>query len=257
MSLVQDPAGGGSANVTDATTPVFTGKKALVVAISNQDGSTPETPQSVRLSDGTSYYKATTPSDTQPVSAASLPLPSGAATAAKQPTLGVSGTPSSDVITVQGVTSMTPLKIDGSAVTQPVSAAALPLPSGAATSAKQPALGVAGTPSVDVLSIQGISNGTAILTKYTRSSTAAVSNVSAAATDTLVLATNANRIVATVFNDSTATLYLKFGSGSSSTSFTVMLSRNDFIEISGNDYTGALYGTWSSATGAARVTEVS
>lgn len=48
-------------------------------------------------------------------------LPTGAATAAKQPALGTAGTPSADVITVQGVTSMTPLKVDGSGVTQPVS----------------------------------------------------------------------------------------------------------------------------------------
>lgn len=74
---------------------------------------------------------------TQPVSASSLPLPTGAATAAKQPALGTAGTPSSDVITVQGATSMTALKVDGSAVTQPVSAASLPLPTGASTSANQ------------------------------------------------------------------------------------------------------------------------
>lgn len=48
-------------------------------------------------------------------------LPSGAATAAKQPALGTAGTPSADVITVQGVTSMTPLLVNGSGVTQPVS----------------------------------------------------------------------------------------------------------------------------------------
>src|SRR6185437_13000416 len=81
---------------------------------------------------------------TQPISAASLPLPTGAATAAKQPALGTAGTASSDVITVQGITSMTPLKVDGSGVTQPVSgtffqatqpisATSLPLPSGAST----------------------------------------------------------------------------------------------------------------------------
>lgn len=58
---------------------------------------------------------------TQPVSASSLPLPSGAATAAKQPALGTAGSASADVITVQGVASMTPVKVDGSAVTQPVS----------------------------------------------------------------------------------------------------------------------------------------
>jgi hypothetical protein len=58
---------------------------------------------------------------TQPVSVASLPLPSGAATEAKQPALGTAGTPSADVLTVQGVASMTALKVDGSGVTQPVS----------------------------------------------------------------------------------------------------------------------------------------
>ena len=63
-----------------------------------------------------------------PVSAASLPLPSGAATAAKQPALGTAGTSSTDVLSVQGIASGTAL---------PVSAASLPLPSGAATSAKQ------------------------------------------------------------------------------------------------------------------------
>jgi len=46
--------------------------------------------------------------------------------------------------------------------TQPISAAALPLPTGAATAAKQPALGTAGTPSADVISVQGVGGGTAI-----------------------------------------------------------------------------------------------
>lgn len=58
---------------------------------------------------------------TQPVSAASLPLPTGAATVAKQPALGTAGAPASDVLSVQGIASMTAFKVDGSAVTQPVS----------------------------------------------------------------------------------------------------------------------------------------
>jgi hypothetical protein len=48
-------------------------------------------------------------------------LPTGAATAAKQPALGTAGSASADVLTVQGIASMTALKVDGSAVTQPVS----------------------------------------------------------------------------------------------------------------------------------------
>jgi hypothetical protein len=89
-------------------------------------------------------------------------LPTGAATAAKQPALGTAGTPSSDVLTVQGVTSMTALKVDGSGVTQPVSASSLPLPTGASTAAKQPALGTAGSASADVLTVQGIASMTAL-----------------------------------------------------------------------------------------------
>lgn len=55
------------------------------------------------------------------VDVVSSALPSGAATAAKQPALGTAGTASSDVITVQGIASMTAIKTDGSGVTQPVS----------------------------------------------------------------------------------------------------------------------------------------
>lgn len=94
------------------------------------------------------------------ISAASLPLPAGAATAAKQPALGTAGSASADVITVQGIASMIALKVDGSATTQPVSVVSLPLPSGASTSAKQPALGTAGSASSDVLSVQGIASMT-------------------------------------------------------------------------------------------------
>ena len=88
---------------------------------------------------------------TSPISAASLPLPSGAATAAKQPALGTAGTASSDVITVQGISSMTKLLVTPD------------LPSGASTAAKQPALGTAGTASSDVLTVQGIASMTKLL----------------------------------------------------------------------------------------------
>jgi hypothetical protein len=58
---------------------------------------------------------------TMAISAASLPLPALAATSTKQPAIGTAGTASADVITIQGIASMTALKVDGSAVTQPVS----------------------------------------------------------------------------------------------------------------------------------------
>lgn len=60
---------------------------------------------------------------TQPISAVSLPLPTGAATSAKQPALGTAGSASTDVLTIQGITSMTPLAVSGTfwQATQPVS----------------------------------------------------------------------------------------------------------------------------------------
>lgn len=112
-------------------------------------------------------------------------LPTGAATAAKQPALGTAGTASTDVLSVQGITGMTALKVDGSAVTQPVSltsttitgtvavtqsgtwnltniSGTISLPTGAATAAKQPALGTAGSASTDVITVQGITSMTAL-----------------------------------------------------------------------------------------------
>ena len=59
--------------------------------------------------------------NTGAVVVSSSALPSGASTAAKQPSLGTAGTASADVITVQGITSMTPLLVNGSGSTQPVS----------------------------------------------------------------------------------------------------------------------------------------
>lgn len=54
-----------------------------------------------------------------PISAASLPLPTGASTAVKQPALGTAGTASTDVITIQGIASMTKLLVTPDSVALP------------------------------------------------------------------------------------------------------------------------------------------
>lgn len=111
-----------------------------VAAVNVQDGG-----NSITV-DGT-FWQAT-----QPVSAASLPLPAGAATSLIQ----TDGTQKTQVTSLpalptgtnaigkvdQGLGGASAWKVDGSAVTQPVSAAALPLPTGAATSALQTQPGV-------------------------------------------------------------------------------------------------------------------
>lgn len=76
--------------------------------------------------------------------------------------MGAAGTAAAQVMSIQGIASMTAVKVDGSAVTQPISASSLPLPSGASTAAKQPALGTAGSASADVISIQGVASMTSL-----------------------------------------------------------------------------------------------
>lgn len=88
------------------------------------------------------------------------------------------------------------------------------------------------------------------------STTSAVTSVAASATSVAVLALNAQRRGATIYNDSTAILYLKLGGTASSTSFTVKMQPDSYYEVPAQ-YTGVIDGIWASATGSARVTEIS
>lgn len=98
----------------------------------------------------------------------------------------------------------------------------------------------------------------ALAVRPVRSATATLSNVNDAAADTTLLASNANRIKATFYNDSTSTLYLKFGTGATTTSFTVKLGPEGYFELPTDVvYTGQINGIWSSdSTGAVRITEL-
>lgn len=132
-------------NATTQSATLATVPSGTIIATDQIPG-TLEHVQLIKLVDGTADSTARIPGDatngllvnvsnaslavtgtfwqaTQPISAASLPLPTGAATAAKQPALGTAGTASADVITVQGIASMTPIAVSGTfwQATQPVS----------------------------------------------------------------------------------------------------------------------------------------
>lgn len=81
------------------------------------------------------------------------------------------------------------------------------------------------------------------------------SSVAGSATSVSLLASNASRKGATIFNDSTATLYIKLGATASTSSFTFKALQDDYYEVPFG-YTGAVDGIWSSATGNARITEL-
>lgn len=266
---------------------------------------------------------------TQPISAASLPLPTGASTASLQTsgnatlsaisvqlpaTLGQKTMANSLAVTlasdqgpinvtgntgvaqgsttagelgplVQGaVTTAAPtyttaqtnplslttagaLRVDGSGVTQPISAAALPLPSGAATSALQTSgnatlVTISGQlpttlgqkTSANSLAVVISSDQSPIPVTSSLSSTAAITSVSNAITTGVVLASNTARRGFIVYNDSLAIVFLAFAATASTTAFSVKMQPGSEYEP-GIDYTGVISAIASAAVGALRVTE--
>lgn len=83
-----------------------------------------------------------------------------------------------------------------------------------------------------------------------------VTSVNASASSVGLFAQVDYSTVRTIFNDSTAVLKVKFGVGASATSFTVTLQPGDLYEFPRPTYDGVVEGIWATATGAARMTEV-
>lgn len=87
-----------------------------------------------------------------------------------------------------------------------------------------------------------------------KSTTSTLTNVSTSTTSATVLASNAARIGAQIYNDATTVLYVKFGATASATSFTVPLNAATYYEVPAG-YTGQIDGVLASGTGTARCTE--
>lgn len=85
--------------------------------------------------------------------------------------------------------------------------------------------------------------------------TGGTSSVSGSATSVTLLASNTARLGATITNDSTAILYVKFGATASTTSYTVKMQPDQYFEVPFG-YRGIIDGIWASAAGAARITEL-
>lgn len=171
------------------------------------------------LASGTNAIGSVTVSNfpaTQPVSLATLPTLAAGTNAIGSVT--VSNFPASQAVTIAalpalaaGTNAIGSVTVGNFPATQAISATALPLPAGAATSARQAAPGVAGTPSVDVLSIQGISGGTALPMLHT--AVQFFSNYATATrAGTAVLKATAARLCAVDADGTTLTtpLYLQF-----------------------------------------------
>ena len=87
------------------------------------------------------------------------------------------------------------------------------------------------------------------------STTPTVTQKTSSATSITLLSANSARVGASIFNASTALLYVKLGATASTTSYTVRISTNGYYELVPG-YTGIIDGIWASANGFAYVTEL-
>ncbi len=86
-------------------------------------------------------------------------------------------------------------------------------------------------------------------------STAALTQVASSITSVTVLAANANRKEALIFNNSTANLFLAFTGTAATTAFTVKLAAGTAYALPTPLYKGVISGIWDAANGTAQVTE--
>ena len=93
-----------------------------------------------------------------------------------------------------------------------------------------------------------------------RALTGTSSNVASSASSVTILAANNARKGATITNDSTQVLYLKFGATASTSSYAVVLAGSSAAPFAYYEvpfgYVGIIDGIWASANGNARVTEL-
>ncbi len=105
------------------------------------------------------------------------------------------------------------------------------------------------------LAVTIASNQSAVSVSVTAPASATVAQVGAATSSTTLQASNAARRGLKIQNDSTAVLYVKYGSTASATSYTVKMLAGDYWEMPASDYSGIVTGIWVSVNGNAYVTE--
>lgn len=178
-----------------------------------------------------------------------------------------------DGVDTLAITAAGAATVDGSAVTQPISAVSLPLPTGAATEATLATraseatlatllLNSTFTARVNVLGQNTMANSTpvviasdqsAIPVTFGGAAVATVTSVSVSTTVATLSASNSAKTKVIVYNES-GTLFVKLGSGATSASYSYRLTANSTLEIEG--YYGIVTGIKGAGTSNALVTEV-
>lgn len=93
-------------------------------------------------------------------------------------------------------------------------------------------------------------------TRSSPATTGTVTSVAGSATSVTLLAANTSRAGAVIFNDSTVALAVALAATASLTAYTVSIPAQGIYELPAPGYTGIVSGIWATATGSARITEL-
>lgn len=107
----------------------------------------------------------------------------------------------------------------------------------------------------DLAMVVAVSPNNTVTTQEVTTTTPAVTQVASSATNVTLLASAAGRRGSTVYNASTAILYLKLGATASATSYTTQVAASGYYEVPFG-YTGIIDGIWAAANGFAYVTSL-
>ena len=231
--VILNPGSGGASIASD----LVTGKQYQVIKIATG---------------GSGVADEVTTASPMPVTVITSALPTGAATAANQQTdaltdaeLRASPVPVSGTVSVANFPATQPVSgtvaVSNFPATQPVSIATMPTTpvTGTFFQATQP-----------------VSIAATVAVKEVRSATPSQTSPSVTNSNTSILASNSNRLGATIYNEGAAICYMILGSTATTTSYTIQLQVGSYYELP-FAYTGAIAGITSAGTAQLRVTELS
>jgi hypothetical protein len=105
-----------------------------------------------------------------------------------------------------------------------------------------------GATTADPALVVAISPNNSFTVNFQKPTTSTTSSVASSATNVLLLSSNTLRLGATVYNDSTAILYLKLGTTATTSDFTIKMLPTSYYEVPFG-YLGEIEGIWAGGTG--------
>ena len=126
----------------------------------------------------------------------------------------------------------------------------------AGTSVTYAEVGTAGNPSIDVLSVQGVTSGTPLTIVNHQGTTVTTSNFTSTTASTVLASANTSREVLTIFNEGAGNLHICAGATCTTIAYQVRLSAGDYYEVPLNQ-TSLTHSAVFATAGTARIVQIS